>query len=56
MSAESKLQELKQKRDEAIRTAEKAAYAYFCECAVGQERIRAGDIYDNLRTAQRVGY
>ena len=56
MSDQTKLQELKRKRDEAIRAAEKAAYEYFCQCEVGQERIRAGDIYDNVRTAQRVGF
>lgn len=52
---EKKLAKLKAERDTAIRTAEKAAYAYFCECEVGAERIKAGEIYDNVRTSLRTG-
>jgi predicted SprT family Zn-dependent metalloprotease len=51
-----KIRALKDARNKAIAEAEKAAYAYFCECEVGQERIRASDIYDNVRTALRIGY
>lgn len=38
-----------------IREAEKAAYEYFCACPVGRERERAHDVYENVRTAMRVG-
>jgi hypothetical protein len=37
------------------RAAEKAAYAYFCGCPVGEERNRASEVYENIRTATRVG-
>jgi hypothetical protein len=45
------------KRDflEKHRAAEKAAWAYFCECPVGDERTRASEVYENIRTATRVG-
>jgi len=36
------------------REAEKAAYAYFCECEVGPQRERAHQIYENIRNATRV--
>lgn len=51
---EEKLAELKRKRDELMRQAERAAYEYFCECEIGNERIKAHDIYDNLLNAGRV--
>jgi hypothetical protein len=38
----------------AHRAAEKAAHAYFAACPVGPERIRASEIYDNIRNAIRV--
>lgn len=37
-----------------IREAEKAAYDYFCACPAGPERIRAGEVYENVRNAMRV--
>lgn len=52
---DKKLAKLKNERDTAIRAAQKAAYAYFCECPVGPERIKAGEIYSNVRTSVRVG-
>lgn len=52
---DKKLAKLKADRDAAIRTAEKAAYAYFCECEVGAERVRASEVFDNVRTALRTG-
>lgn len=33
------------------RKAEKAAYAYFASCEPGPERLRAWNIYENIRTA-----
>jgi hypothetical protein len=48
------LQELKDKRNQLMREAEKAAYEYFCECDVGREREKAHEIYENIRTAGRV--
>jgi len=51
---EKKLAALKKVRGELMEQAEKAAYAYFCECEVGPERIAAAEIYDNLRNAGRV--
>jgi hypothetical protein len=48
------LAELKADMLDKIREAEKAAYAYFCECEVGPERIRASEVYDNIRNATRV--
>ncbi len=36
-----------------IREAEKAAYAYFCECEVGPERERAHAVYANILYSTR---
>ncbi len=47
-------EKLKQEALAKIREAEKAAYAWACECDVGAERVRAFEIYDNVRTATRV--
>lgn len=52
---DKKLVKLKTDRDAAIRTAEKAAYAYFCECPIGAARVQAGEVFDNVRTALRTG-
>ncbi len=49
------LDKMKQDALSKIREAEKATYAWACECEVGPERIRAFEIYDNVRTATRVG-
>jgi hypothetical protein len=48
------LQELKAKRNQLMREAEKAAYTYFCECEVGREREKAHEIYENILNAGRV--
>ena len=48
------LEELKSDMLAKIREAEKAAYAYFCECEVGDERTRAHDVYQNILYATRV--
>ena len=34
-------------------SAEKAMYALFCALPVGRERVRASEIYENVRTATR---
>ncbi|MEX3933314.1 hypothetical protein AB4Y32_16175 [Paraburkholderia phymatum] len=49
------LAELKSDMLAKIREAEKAAYAYFCECEVGPERERAHDVYSNILYSTRVG-
>lgn len=51
-----KLDELKRKRNAAIEAAKRAAYEYFIACDMGQEHCRAADVYENVRTALRVGY
>jgi hypothetical protein len=48
------LEQIKAKRDELMREATAVAYAYFAACDVGDERIAAGEIFDNLRNAGRV--
>lgn len=48
------LADLKDRRERLRSAAEKVAYTYFCECDVGPERVRAHDIYTNLRLANRV--
>ena len=48
------LAELKADMLAKIRAAEKSAYAYFRECEVGDERIRAHEVYENLLYATRV--
>lgn len=40
---------------EKLREAEKAWYEYFALCEVGDERTKAAEIYENIRTAARVG-
>lgn len=36
-----------------LREAEIAMYAYFQALPVGEERIKAGEVYDNIRNATR---
>jgi hypothetical protein len=48
------LAQMKVARDESMRIAEKAAYAYACECEVGNERFKAFEIYENILNAGRV--
>lgn len=38
-----------------LRETEKLAHEYFSDCDLGQERIAAYEIYENVRTATRVG-
>lgn len=50
--------ELEQKKEEAIKQitkAEKAIYEYACFCEVGEERTKAFQVYENIRTATAVG-
>ncbi|MDN3394595.1 MULTISPECIES: hypothetical protein [unclassified Pseudoalteromonas] len=37
-----------------MREAEKLAYEYFKNCEVGEERVAAGLVYENIRTATMV--
>lgn len=53
LSAE-KLAEMRGAVQEKIREAKRAAYAYFCACPIGPERIWAGAVYENVRTSLRV--
>ena len=53
---QEQLQELKMRRDEAIRAAIKIAHEYFCACDIGPEREYASDVYDNVRCATRRGH
>lgn len=46
---------LKAERNAKILEAEKAAYAYFCECDLGPEREKAHEVYKNVLYALRVG-
>ena len=51
-------QQIKIMRDEAnqfLEVAEKAWYKYACSLPIGQDRERAFEIYENVRTAQRIG-
>ena len=48
---ESKLKRLMETRDRLIREAERAAYAYFAECEVGNERTFAHTVYERVRHA-----
>ncbi|WP_311752733.1 hypothetical protein [Proteus columbae] len=47
--------QLKEQFLKAHREAEKTAYAYFCACDVGKERIQASEIYQRIRTATYIG-
>jgi hypothetical protein len=53
-TTESPVVGLKADFDKKRLAAERAAYAWFCECDVGPERERASDIYENIRCATRV--
>jgi len=48
------LDQLREERNKLIRDAEQAAHYYACQCEIGREREKAFEIYENLRTAQRV--
>lgn len=37
-----------------LSAAEKAWWAYFCECEVGPERVRAHEIYERIRRATHI--
>lgn len=47
------LEQLKADLLSKLHAAEKAAYAYFCECDVGAERTRAYQVYENILNATR---
>jgi hypothetical protein len=55
LSEADQLAALKRDMLDKHRAAERAAYAYFGACPVGDERIRASEVYENIRTATRVG-
>ncbi|HAU5648027.1 hypothetical protein [Serratia nevei] len=46
---------LKREFIDAHQACEKAAYAYFCACELGEERSNAGEIYQRIRLATRRG-
>lgn len=45
----------KEKAFAALRQAEKLMYEYACNLDVGDERTKAFEVYENIRTAARVG-
>lgn len=47
--------DLKKHLAEHMREAEVMAYEYFKNCEVGEERVKAGLAYENIRNALRVG-
>lgn len=53
--AERKHAKLKAAAFERLSDAEKAMYKYFCNCELGEERILASQIYENIRVAARIG-
>lgn len=50
----SDLEKLREERNKLIRDAEQAAHHYACQCEFGKEREKAFEIYENIRTSQRV--
>lgn len=54
LSEADQLAALKRTMLEARQAAEKAAHAYFSACPVGDERIWASEVYENIRNATRV--
>lgn len=48
-----KLAYMKMQLLEQLKKAEQLAHAYFAACPVGEERIRASEVYENIRTATR---
>ena len=55
VSAETLQLDRKAKLLGLMREAEKVAYEYFCECDIGDERIRAHQVYENIRLSTMVG-
>lgn len=51
---EMKLAFLREQANEKLREAEKAWYAYFCECNPGKEREGAHEVYLNVLYAKRI--
>lgn len=47
------VEQLKQQAMQKLKEAEKALYAYACECEVGTEREYAFNLYEIVRTAPR---
>ncbi len=54
MKRDRDLDKMKQDALIKLREAEKAALAYFTACEPGPERIRASQVYNNIRNAPRV--
>ncbi len=52
-TAEMVLDRKRRKALKAVNDAEIAWYEYFCACEVGDDRIRAGTIYERVRTSTR---
>ena len=52
--AERKHADLKRVALIRLQKAEEAMHEYFCNCDVGEERERAGQVYENIRVASRV--
>lgn len=52
-SATDKFEALRAEAFKAREAAEKAWYALFSELPVGNERVWASDVYDNIRCATR---
>lgn len=55
-STDPKIVQLRQEAEAARLKAERLWYAYFGECEVGPERIRASEVYENIRCATRRGF
>ncbi|WP_211440939.1 hypothetical protein [Collimonas humicola] len=53
--SDEELQALKAEFQRLRLLTERAAYAYFCACPIGAERVRAHDIYSNILYATRAG-
>jgi hypothetical protein len=54
MKDEVQLDQMWREMLNAIRLAEKLAYAYFCGCPVGEKRTRAHEVYEKIRNSTRV--
>lgn len=46
--------QLKEKALDAINKAEKAIYEYAKSCDIGEERIKAFQVYENIRLSTRI--
>ena len=51
-------EELKQMKEELLQLHQKtvtAAYEYFAALPLGRDRVIAGEVYENMRNATRIG-